>query len=283
MTVSAVCVGDNCVDFYLPPINRRYIGGNAVNLAVHLCRAGIPTAYIGAVGDDADGELTLHKLREEGVDVSYVQIVPGQTATTHIRLTPSGERQFIHEYLGPRPILELDELTLNFISQHSLVHNTMAGGTEAYLSHFSRVAGLMVSVDYGERSHPEFIACTLPFVDLAFFSMNEDQRSEAEELAHSKFSQGPCLVVVTLGSGGSLAYNGDLYYQPAIPVRVVDTLGAGDSYIGTFLAYWLKGAEIPVCMQNASAAAAETCTHFGGWSQSENPTIADWSSENRNH
>jgi len=281
MTVSVVCVGDNCVDFYLPPINRRYIGGNAVNVAVYLRRAGIPSAYIGVVGDDADGELTLRKLREEGVDVSHVQIVAGQTATTHIRLTPSGERQFIYEYLGPQPALELDELTLKFISQHSLVHNTMAGGTEAYLSRFNRAAGLIVSVDYGERSHPEFITRTLPFVNLAFFSMNAEQRSDAEALARSKFSDELRLVVVTLGAGGSLAYDGDLYYQAAIPVRAVDTLGAGDSYIGTFLAYWLRGAEISICMQNASVAAAETCTHFGGWSQPENPTIVDWSSENR--
>lgn len=282
MTLSAVCVGDNCVDYYLTPIDQRYIGGNAVNVAVYIKRAGVPSAYIGVVGDDFDGKLALEKLLEEGVDVSKVQIVPGQTATTHILLSNSGERQFVYEYFGPRPIQELDKYTLQFISRHKLVHNTMSGGTESYLPVFRQIPGLIISIDYGERSHSDFIDRSLPYVDLAFFSLNSDQRSLAEELARSKFSPGRRLVVVTLGKGGSLAYDGNLYFQPAVPVKVVDTLGAGDAYIGTFLAYWLRGFDIPSCMENANLWAAEACTHLGGWSQSKNTGLEGMSSETQN-
>jgi fructoselysine 6-kinase len=273
MRVSAVCVGDNCVDYYLPPLNHRYIGGNAVNVAVYLKRSGVPSAYVGVVGDDLDGRLTLEKLTGEGVDVSHVRMVPGKTATTHIRLAASGDRQFVYEYLGPRQTLEIDETALEFISRHSVVHNTMSGGTEPYLPNFRRMAGLTVSIDYGERSHPDFVTRTLPYVDVAFFSMNPEQRGEAEALARDKHATGLRLVVVTLGIGGSLAFDGNLYYQAAVPVKVVDTLGAGDAYIGTFLAYWLRGRGVAACMENASLAAAEACTHFGGWSQPENPSI----------
>jgi fructoselysine 6-kinase len=269
MTISAVCVGDNCVDYYLPPIDRKFIGGNAVNVAVYLQRAGICSAYVGVVGDDLNGKLTLEKLVEAGVDVTQVQAIPGQTATTHILLSSSRERQFVYEYLGPRLIQELDESTIQFISQHKLVHNTMSGGTEPYLSTFKQIPGLTISIDYGERSHPDFIDRSLPYVDLAFFSMAPDNRRQAETLALRKFSSRMKLVVVTLGVGGSLAFDGELYYQPATPVSVNDTLGAGDAYIGTFLALWLKGFDISSCIKEASLQGAETCTHLGSWPQSE--------------
>ena len=281
MTLSAVCVGDNCVDYYLPPIERRYIGGNAVNVAVYLRRAGVRSAYVGVVGDDLDGKLTLERLAETGVDVSQVQIEPGQTATTHILLPASGERQFVYEYFGPRSTQQLDDLALQFISQHQLVHNTMSGGTEPYLPIFRESPGLIISIDYGERSHPDFINRSLPYVDLAFFSMDPDSRSQAEELAFEMFSTGRRLVVVTLGTGGSLACDGKIYYQPAVPVDVVDTLGAGDAYIGTFLAYWLKGFDIPSCMKEASLQAAETCTHLGGWPQPEKTDFEGMSLRNK--
>jgi fructoselysine 6-kinase len=51
-------VGDNCIDRYLPPVDRSLVGGNAVNVAVNLRRAGHPAAYFGAVGDDEDGMRT---------------------------------------------------------------------------------------------------------------------------------------------------------------------------------------------------------------------------------
>ena len=202
ITPSAVCVGDNCVDDYLPPVDRQFIGGNAVNVAVYLRKAGIPAAYVGVVGEDAEGSLTLSKIDGQGVDVSHVRVLPGRTAASQIRLTSSRERQFIHETLGPQPVLQLDEPTLEFICRHSLVHNTMAGGTEAYLPRFQQAGGLVVSMDYGERSDPDFIARTLLYIDLAFFSMPEDQRGAAEQLARSKQSAGPRLVVVTLGRRG---------------------------------------------------------------------------------
>ncbi len=272
---SAVCVGDNCIDFYLPPINLRYIGGNALNTAVYLRRSGIPTAYLGVVGEDADGEMTLRKLRQESVDVSHVKILPGKTATTHILLNDVGERQFVYEYFGPQPILELDEATLQFIGRQSLIHTTWAGGTLTYLPRFWHAANAVVSLDYGERFKPEFLDRTIEFVHWAFFSMEQGQRIQAESFAVSVFERGPRLVVVTLGVGGSLAYDGALVYQPAVSIETVDTLGAGDAYIGTFLAARLAGLNLLEGMRQASQVAARTCTHFGGWTQTANPPVIE--------
>ena len=261
---AAVCIGDNCIDHYLPPIESRFVGGNALNVAVHMHQAGIPTAYIGAVGDDFEGEQTIQKLERRGIDVSHLQVHPGKTSTTDILLTPDGERQFIHEYLGPRKTLELDPGTLDFIVQHDLAHNSWQGGTEEYLAYFKQAKPL-VSFDFGERYSQDFLERTIQKVDLAFFSTSEEEAKRVKEFASQIVEQGPRLVVITMGHWGSLAYDGSFTFQSAFPAQVLDTLGAGDTFIGVFLAHWMKKEPVQDCLQAASQAAAHTCTHYGAW------------------
>lgn len=265
MNTQAVSLGDNCIDHYLPPIEKTFIGGNALNVAVHMQRAGLPAAYVGAVGDDEHGRLILQALASVGVDVSHVRVLPGRTSFTDIRLTEQNERVFVHEHIGPVTTLELDAELLEFILEHRLVHTTWIGGADHYLSHLAGKQ-ILISLDYGERYTPDFVERTIAWVHLAFFSTPEAQAYQAPHLAESMSQRGPKLVVVTMGRKGSLAYfNGALFTQPAHPVQVVDTLGAGDTFIGTFLAHWLRGADIPTCLERASWAAAQTCTHLGGW------------------
>ncbi len=268
MKTLAVSLGDNCIDHYLPPIEKVFVGGNALNVAVHMQRAGLPVAYIGAVGDDDYGDMILQALAGVGVDVSHVRVLPGSTSYTDIRLTAQNERVFVHEHIGPVPRLDLDEELLDFILKHKLVHTTWIGGADEYLPAFADKP-ILVSLDYGERYTQDFVERTIARVDLAFFSLPETQADEAAHLANRMSQRGPKLVVVTMGAKGSLAYSDhQLFVQPAHPVQVVDSLGAGDTFIGTFLANWLRGADVHDCLEQASRAAAKTCTHLGGWIQS---------------
>lgn len=264
ITTLAVSVGDNCVDHYLPPIERCFVGGNGLNVAVHMQRSGLPSAYIGAVGNDDNGKFILNGLQSLGVDFSHVQVLLGQTSQTDIRLTPEGDRIFVHETIGPVKTLELDQLTKQYIYQHKLVHNTWLGGTVKYLAEFKK-AGLLVSQDYGERYPPEFMDETVGSIDVAFLSLPEEEASQAPGLAREVAARGPQLVVVTLGREGSLAFDGQDHQQPANPAQVVDTLGAGDTFIGVFLAHWLKSKPLDQCLLKAAQAAAHTCTHYGAW------------------
>jgi fructoselysine 6-kinase len=261
----AVVVGDNCIDHYLSPIECDFSGGNAVNVAVHLQRAGCPTAYIGAIGDDRNGRKLLQDIDREGVDTTHVKVYAGQpTACTHIRLSNTNERQFVYEDFGPKDVFVLDEADIAFIQRHHLVHNTWQGGTEKYLPDFKQ-SDILISQDYGERYTPDFIDQTVAFVDVAFFSLPEDAGLDMRQLAKQMKGRGPRLVVVTQGLRGSVAFDGDFYFQPAYPVKVVDTLGAGDAFIGTFLANWLNKEGIPKSMKAATQVASQTCSHFGGW------------------
>ena len=69
-----------------------------------------------------------------------------------------------------------------------------------------------------------------------------------------------------MGSKGAYAYDGVLYYQPAIVGnKILDTLGAGDSFIARFLAEYLKKSPIDKAMKMATESAFETCLHYGAF------------------
>jgi fructoselysine 6-kinase len=265
----ALCLGDNCVDYYLPPINLSFVGGNAVNVSIAMQYAGLPSAYVGLVGEDEEGRLILRRLREHGIDVSHVRVIPGQTGKTHICLTPQGERQFLFEHLGPVFPIPLDEEILNFTLQHNLIHTTCFGGAQLYLPEIKKKPDILVSMDYGERYSQDFVDETIALIDLAFFSLPENFRASAKDFASQMYRPHLRLLLTTMGKGGSLAFNGNFHYQPASPIDVLDSLGAGDAYIGTFLANWYLGNTIIKSMEQASQAAARACTHLGAWMQTE--------------
>ena len=83
-------IGESCVDRYLPPISRDTPGGNALNVAAGLAAAGLPTAYVGAVGDDEEGCFVLAQGRARGVDMRHVAVAPGRTGRTTITDLSSG-------------------------------------------------------------------------------------------------------------------------------------------------------------------------------------------------
>jgi fructoselysine 6-kinase len=269
MNTKAVSLGDCCIDHYLPPIDREFIGGNALNVAVHMRRAGLPTAFVGAVNGDRYGQIILQALRQQNVDISHMQRTASPSRRAKVQLTAKNEHVFIHEQDVPTPRLELDDRTLSFIQQHQLVHSSWLGGAQGYLPAIKQAAQRL-SLDYGEGQDTAFLEKTRTLADLAFFSMPLGTEEQARWRAEEMGRWGADVVVVTRGRGGSLALcNGEFYSQPAYPVQVVDSLGAGDAFIGTFLAGWLVGLSAKDCLERASGAAAFTCTYYGAWSGAE--------------
>jgi len=231
---NALCIGDNCIDCYLSPKHERFFGGNALNTAVYLKLAGCDVSYMGAVGQDSDGKAILNALEARGIDVSHCQVYPVNTAYTKVQLDKEGNRIFLHEDRGATIKLCIDKEVLNYIHNFTVVHNTWLGSTEDYLKSFHNGKGNIVSMDFGERYTEDFIDKTIANVDIAFFSTNPGAQDHAESLARRMHQRGPQLVVVTMGNDGSIAFDGQqMFFQPAYKVEVVDTLGAGDTFIAT--------------------------------------------------
>jgi ribokinase len=91
--------------------------------------------------------------------------------------------------------------------------------------------------------------------------------NKMEEILKALAECGPKIVVITAGKAGSWAYTeGKMHHQPAAPVKVVDTTGAGDSFGSTFLFGTIKGFATPYCLKIASVNAASVVSAMGAGS-----------------
>jgi fructoselysine 6-kinase len=115
-------------------------------------------------------------------------------------------------------------------------------------------------------------------VPIVFASGPDDPDVSVAPLAERLHRAGALRVVVTCGSRGAFFREGDgnLLHAPAAPVSVVDTCGAGDSFIATFLAaYQVDRKPAAEALRAATAAAAQTCLYVGGFPQQPR-RIPDW-------
>ncbi|MFT8636643.1 MAG: PfkB family carbohydrate kinase [Pseudoclavibacter sp.] len=253
--------GDNVVDRY-PARGVEYPGGNAVNVAVYAAQLGADAAYLGVVGDDPEGDLLRASLAEEGVDISRMCTVPGQTARAEVELHGS-DRVFAGSSKGVA-LFEPDAEQLAAMAAFDVVHSGYAG---SLLRHVPRMARqTRVSFDFGSRYALGDIGVALPHLFLATFSGGDRSRDEAAALGRSAVAGGARLALVTLGARGAVLVSADRdRFQPAAPAEVVDTLGAGDAFIAGFLTALLDGADPSQALGAGSAKAAQICRAFGAF------------------
>ena len=103
-------------------------------------------------------------------------------------------------------------------------------------------------------------------MDLGFFSRPELSPTELKEEFKKLYGYGFSVIVITMGAKGSAAFFGsDIITQPAIPTKVIDTLGVGDAFIGAFLSQWAKKKKIKLALNFAANYAANTCLINGAF------------------
>ncbi len=258
------CVGDNCIDRFGPPLNRSLVGGNAVNVAVQLARLGHRSVYFGAVGRDSDGARVAESLAANGVDIARLQYADLPTATTEIAVDEHGERYIGAEDFGAcADYYPSDEdIALLTAARHCHFGWLNDGGR---LAKRLREAGVPISRDTSiniDGSNLSLDGFAVAFASVA--GPIEAAIAEADRLLAS----GVATAVVTRGAAGSLAKSGTETVEAGIvPVEVVDTTGAGDSFIAGFLAARNAGRDLAASLKLAAEVAARTCTHIGGFPQ----------------
>ncbi|KQV41474.1 MULTISPECIES: PfkB family carbohydrate kinase [unclassified Rhizobium] len=261
-------VGDNCIDRFQPPVSTSLVGGNAVNVAVQLARRGQVSFYFGAIGPDRAGRWTRELLAQNGVDVTYLRERPGITAYTDIEVLPSGERVFAYEDFGVCAGYRPDEAEIAVLKTMDHVHiGWMDDGGD--LRRTLAAAGVSVSQDISVNADPANLGTN--GLAIAFASAGSDDGAADAQL-ECLLGDGVPLAVVTRGSKGSLVSDGTDRFEAGIkPVEVVDTTGAGDSFIAGFLAARIAGRSLPECLTAGRDQAAFTCTHVGGFPQEARP------------
>lgn len=261
-------VGDNCIDRFQPPVDQSLIGGNAVNVAVQLARLGHVSFYFGAVGKDQDGQRTRHVLQANGVRTDFLQERAGVTAYTNIVVLESGERVLAYEDFGvcagyaPSPadleaLKSMDHVHIGWLDDGGVLKRALSA------------AGVSVSQDISVNAEPA--NRSVDGLSIAFGSAGEDD-GVAEHMVRDLIDQGAGLAVVTRGARGSIASDSRAYAATGIKaVEVIDTTGAGDSFIAGFVSARIGGLALEACLGAGRDHAAITCGHVGGFPQDPAP------------
>jgi sulfofructose kinase len=240
-------------------------GGPAATAAVAAARLGVAAAFVGAVGEDAEGNQIIDGLRTEGVDVSGVMVLPGRRSGASIVVVDRGRgtRAICNR---PVPPPELSAEATARIRDTEWVHVDHVGW--APVSDVLAKVGTRprLSVDGGNPIPgftPKDVDLYVPTLDA--LAREYGERSP-EELLAAALAAGARCVVATRGAEGSLAatQHGERHDAAGFPTEVRSTLGAGDVFHGALLAAVVRGLPLPTCLSYANVVAALSCRGLDG-------------------
>ena len=257
-----IAFGDNDVDCY-ETTGMMYPGGNALNVAVFARRAGADAAFIGAMGDDPAGDHMRAALRAEDVDISRLRTGAGRSAHCMIRNSPTGEREFLSADLGVSIIAPEPE-DLQMITNAHAVHTGRSSHVVPHLPAFAEHSRL--SFDFADQTEPDYIAQVAPFCYLASLSGGGLSDADVMSLQTQIRALGAIWCLITRGEKGAVLFGPEteVSVRP-VAAKVVDTLGAGDSFIARVLVGLLREEPAQALMDAAAQTAAETCEQHGGF------------------
>ncbi len=221
---------------------ERRAGGAPFNVACGVKKFGVKSAFLGTVGDDLIGKF-LYDFAKEHVDEAYVRLdATHNTTLAFVELDERGDRSFCFyrkdtadTYLEAVPPLLLARA--NIVHIGSLMLSEKRGVDYAVnLAKKAHGAGKFVSFDvnYREDIFPDREAAVvlyktmLELADIVKLSEEEYQAFGKEYVQRALKEK---LVCVTLGEKGcKWLYRGESNALPTVPVKTVDTTGAGDAF-----------------------------------------------------
>ncbi len=222
------------------------IGSSSVIFACGAARLGLRVGFVGVVGDDLFGHFMLDAMRGRQVDVTPV--IVDKTVKTGLSVILSrGANRAILTYPGAIGALRAERITNDLLSQARHVHVAsyfLQTRLREGLSDFFRRAhnlGLTISLDtnWDPSEQWDELEDLLRLVDV--FLPNENEalaitQADTIDTALERLGQVSKIVAVKLGARGSIAKCGrEMAASDALPVKVVDTVGAGDSFDAGFL------------------------------------------------
>jgi 2-dehydro-3-deoxygluconokinase len=261
------------------------MGGSESNVAIGVRRLGVPSTWIGRLGDDPPGRLIRRELRAEGVEALAIED-PAATGIM-IRWRPTAGRGHViyHRRESAGSHLQAGDVPKESVARGAVLHGTgitlaLGPGPAGALSRaiaVAREAGTTVSFDvnyrralWSEADASAAVTAVLGDCDVVFAGLDEARiltgHADAERAARALEALGPRQVLITLGERGCLArIDGTAFEVPAAAVTVVDTVGAGDAFVAGYLAELIAGEPPAQRLATAVSAGALAVTSPGDW------------------
>lgn len=289
-----VVIGESLVDVVLTRNGSRVeaVGGSPMNVAVGLARLDVPSLLLTRLGDDPHGLQVVEHVRASGVDLPVAAVVPGaRTSTATALLDEQHAAAYEFDLTWDLPAQPLPAARGVHVGSLGAV---LPPGRETVAELAAAAAAEELFVSYDPNIRPAFLTdpaagwrdatllaaeCRLVKLsdeDAALLRPGRPLEEVAAELLAGKHTE---LVLLTRGGAGASAYgDGFAVHRPAPAIEVVDTVGAGDSFMAATLAVlddWdllepgagrltaLSEARLTTLLDAALSAAAITCSRRG--------------------
>lgn len=251
------------------------IGSSSAIFACGAARLGLKTAFTGICGDDLFGQFMLTQLQLRGVDTAAIQVVPGGITGLSVILN-RGEDRMILTNLGLISTLQASDVTDEILSLSRHLHvagyfiqDALRPGLPDLFDRAHHL-GLTTSLDtnYDPSEQWQGLGELLTRTDIFF-----PNEKEALSISHQKDSGAALqhlakickMVVMKCGSAGAKLISGEVMLSSAsIPVQVIDTVGAGDSFDAGFIYGYLHQWDLPKCLRLAAVCGALSTRTSGG-------------------
>ncbi len=278
-SASFVCFGEILWDI-LP--NEEVPGGAPMNVAYHLQQLGNKPAIITQTGEDERGKKLLQLLQEQQIDTRYV-FTTNQYPTGVVNAIPqpngdmrytimqpvawdfipyNGESAYLVEradYFIFGSLAARSAVSANTLQQLLKVAKTKVLDINLRAPHYTpdTVTSLLTAADILKLNEEELVLITDWWGD---FQTLEERTIYLQD----KFQLQ--LIIVTKGAEGAMVYrDGHFYYQEGIKVKVIDTIGSGDSFLAAFMTHYADGKPIPEALSFATKLGAFVASSKGAW------------------
>jgi fructokinase len=295
--LSILVIGESLIDSVVADgeNTRSSPGGSPMNVAVGLSRLGHDVTFATQIGEDADGEMIVDCLGRETLTVINE---PGErTSRAHATVKSDGSADYRFDITWD---LRLDRLhsraalrTAGMVHTGSLGAHFPPGGSQVLREVMARAGRSVISYDpncrpsiLADRAATRYEAEQFASVSDVVKASDEDLRwlypdSSLGDVLEQWIRAGVGLMVITRGSDNALAgtASGIRLSSASDRVEVLDTIGAGDSYMAALLSELqllgvrgptgrsaldaLSRDELAAVMTRAAAAAAITCSRAG--------------------
>lgn len=256
-------------------------GGAAVIQSVTAARLGCRAAVVGKLCTDTFSDYVIEVLKKAEVDISNIKRSDSDTMSlTFALVKENGDRHFLGRAGSHNQTLCLEDFNLDIVRQAAIVSygsffflkGLDAGGVSIILK-TAKEAGAATVADCASDSFnqgPEIVYRNLEFLDYFMPSYVEAEyltkEKEPSRMAEVFLKKGCRNVIIKLGGEGCYVTDGrrGKVLPPISHIKVSDTTGAGDSFVGGFMAGLTKRMDIWEAARYANAVAGVSVTGMGG-------------------
>jgi fructokinase len=264
---------------------RKYIGGPAINIALHMAYRQCPSSLISCVGNDELGRMAKKYLVDNHVDIGFVNAdMEHETGWVKVRLDENGNPTF--DIIRP---VAFDYISLTDQQIQKLAENEydiFYFGTvvQRNLTSAETLRKLLNTLNYRETFFDinlrkgnytkEVVDYSLSKTDI--LKLNEEELQLVAELLHAnKKSEKdlvdwifrnypPHIILLTRGANGATVYTPDTREDiPSIKVSVKDTVGSGDAFSAGFIMEYIKSGNLLRAAQKGNELGAYVATRSG--------------------